>query len=70
MAAVISGQRSDSHLVQILIIETLVAVIAIVSVTLRLYVRIKLIKSIGGDDWSIAGAAVSFFSGEAPYVII
>jgi hypothetical protein len=61
MAAVISGQRNDSHLAQILAIETLVVVIAIISVTLRLYVRIKLIKSIGGDDWSIAGAAVRRF---------
>jgi hypothetical protein len=59
MAAVTTGQENDSHLARILAIETLVVVIAVTSVTLRLYVRIKLIKSIGGDDWSIGGAAVS-----------
>lgn len=59
MAAVTPGQENDSHLAQVLAIETLVVVIAVTSVTLRLYVRIKLIKSIGGDDWSIGGAAVS-----------
>lgn len=61
MAAVISGQGNDSHLAQILVVETLVVVFVMIAVTLRLYVRVKLIKSIGGDDLSITGAAVSCF---------
>lgn len=56
-----AGQKNDSHLGQILAIQTLVLVIAIVCVALRLYVRMRLIKSIGGDDWTMGGAAVRSF---------
>ena len=56
-----AGQKNDSHLGQILAIQTLVVVIAVVCVALRLYVRMRLIKSIGGDDWTMGGAAVRSF---------
>jgi hypothetical protein len=60
MAATV-GQSNISHLPQILAIETVVFFLALVSTALRLYVRIKIIKSLGKDDWSMMGAAVRSF---------
>lgn len=49
----------DTNLVaQHLAIQSVVVVLAITFVVLRLYVRLKIIKSTGRDDWVMAGAAV------------
>lgn len=50
---------NDSHLPQILTVQTVVLVLALICVCLRLYVRIRMTKSMGRDDWTMAGAAVS-----------
>lgn len=55
-----AAQVNNSHLPQILGIQTAVLVLAITCVSLRLYVRIKMIKSTGRDDWTMAGAAVRY----------
>lgn len=58
MATATEGVQNVSHLPQILAIQTLVIFLAILSVSLRLYVRIKMIKSLGRDDWCMMGAAL------------
>lgn len=51
---------NDSNLARILAVQTIVVALAVTCVSLRLYVRIRLVKGIGPDDWAMAGAAVSF----------
>lgn len=48
----------ESHLPQILAVQTVVVFLAVLFVVLRLYVRIKMIKTVGVDDWTVAAAAV------------
>lgn len=48
----------ESHLAQILAVQTVVVFLAVLCVALRLYVRIKMIKTVGMDDWTVAAAAV------------
>lgn len=49
----------DNHVGQILGIQTVVFILAMSCVVMRLYVRIRIIKSTGVDDWTMGGAAVS-----------
>ncbi|RMJ24771.1 hypothetical protein PHISP_04358 [Aspergillus sp. HF37] len=51
------ARANESHLAQILAVQTIVVFLALLCVALRLYVRIKMIKSVGSDDWTVTGAA-------------
>lgn len=48
----------ESHLPQIIAVQTILTFLAVTAVALRLYVRIKVIKNPGADDWTIFIAAV------------
>jgi hypothetical protein len=54
------ARANESNLAQILAVQTIVVFLALLCVVLRLYVRIKMIKSVGPDDWTVTLAAVSF----------
>ena len=49
----------ETHLPQILAVQTVVLFLAVSCVVLRLYVRAFMIKSVGADDWTMTGAMVS-----------
>ncbi|KAE8337433.1 hypothetical protein BDV24DRAFT_154378 [Aspergillus arachidicola] len=49
----------ESHREIIIGVQTALTVLAIVVVCLRLYVRMKIVRSFGCDDWTMALAAVS-----------
>ena len=49
---------SESHLGHIMGIQTALMVAAVLVVCLRLYVRMKLVRSHGSDDWTMSLAAV------------
>jgi hypothetical protein len=53
-----SASVGENHLPQILVVQTVYTFLAVTAVALRLYVRIRLIKNPGYDDWSIFIAAV------------
>lgn len=48
----------ESRLGMILGVQTTVTVLAVVAVCLRLYVRVKLVRGSGIDDWTMLIAAV------------
>ncbi|PLB48435.1 hypothetical protein P170DRAFT_360773 [Aspergillus steynii IBT 23096] len=50
---------SENHLGHIMGIQTALTVAAVVVVCLRLYVRMRLVRSHGSDDWTMSLAAVS-----------
>lgn len=57
-----SALAKENHLPRILAVQTTVLVLTVLCVGLRLYVRIKMTKSMGRDDWAMSGAAVSLRS--------
>lgn len=52
---------AESNLGRILGVTTAIHVVAFVTVSLRLYVRIKMIKSPGRDDWTMVAATVILY---------
>lgn len=53
-----SKQEWENHLPQILAVQTVFTFVVLTVVALRFYVRVKLIKSTGVDDWTMLFAAV------------
>ncbi|RAQ44088.1 hypothetical protein AFGD_011359 [Aspergillus flavus] len=58
----------ESHRGIIIGVQTALTVLAVVVVCLRLYVRIKIVRSSGCDDWTIALAALCSLGGWILYV--
>jgi hypothetical protein len=50
----------QNNLPRILVVQTIFTFLALLAVGLRLYVRIKLIKNTGADDWTMSIAAVGY----------
>ncbi|KAJ5473490.1 hypothetical protein N7475_003056 [Penicillium sp. IBT 31633x] len=53
-----SKQEWENHLPQILAVQTVFTFVVLTVVALRFYVRVKLIKSTGVDDWTMLFAAL------------
>jgi hypothetical protein len=53
-----SEVENDSHLGIIIGVQTALTVLAVIVVSLRLYVRTRLVRSFGRDDWTMAIAGV------------
>ncbi|KNG83906.1 hypothetical protein ANOM_008131 [Aspergillus nomiae NRRL 13137] len=58
----------ESHLGIIIGVQTALTVLAVVVVCLRLYVRMKIVRSSGCDDWTMALAALCSLGGWALYI--
>ncbi|KAF4122175.1 hypothetical protein GMORB2_7768 [Geosmithia morbida] len=58
-----ASRADESNLPRILGIITAFHVLALTTVMLRVYVRIKLIRSLGRDDWTMAASAFCAFGG-------
>lgn len=56
----------EDNLPWILGVLGVVHALAIIVVVCRLYVKVRLVKSIGADDWTITGAVVRFLSSSPP----
>lgn len=52
----------ESHLGHIMGIQSALMVAAVTVVCLRLYVRMRLVRSHGSDDWTMAVAAVRSYA--------
>lgn len=65
-----SASVDENNLPQILVVQTILTFLAVTAVTLRLYVRIRLIKNPGYDDWTMLIAAVRFHSLPSPQNVI
>ncbi|KAL5356291.1 hypothetical protein BJX96DRAFT_162360 [Aspergillus floccosus] len=63
-----SEVENDSHLGIIIGVQTALTVLAVIVVSLRLYVRIKLVRSSGSDDWTMAVAALCSIGGWILYI--
>lgn len=57
----------EDNLPWVLGVLGVVHALAIVVVVCRLYVKVRLVKSIGADDWTITGAVVRFLSPSPPF---
>lgn len=55
-----SNTEWQNNLPRILVVQTIFTFLALLAVGLRLYVRIKLIKNTGADDWTMLIAAVGY----------
>lgn len=55
-----SDREWENNLPWILAVQSIFTFLALTAVSLRLYVRIKLIKNTGIDDWTMMIAAVGF----------
>ncbi|CAI7570156.1 unnamed protein product [Penicillium pancosmium] len=58
-----SNTEWQNNLPRILVVQTIFTFLAILAVGLRLYVRIKLIKNTGADDWTMLIAALCALGG-------
>jgi hypothetical protein len=65
--ATIHGLRStnsniewQNDLPRILVVQTILTFLATLAVGLRIYVRIKLIKNTGADNWTMLIAAIGY----------
>lgn len=65
-----SASVDENNLPQILVVQTILTFLAVTAVTLRLYVRTRLIKNPGYDDWTMLIAAVRFHSLPSPENVI
>ncbi|KAJ5903318.1 hypothetical protein N7504_005701 [Penicillium tannophilum] len=63
-----SASVDENNLPQILVVQTILTFLAVTAVTLRLYVRTRLIKNPGYDDWTMLIAALCALGGWILYV--
>ncbi|KAJ5552476.1 hypothetical protein N7494_001854 [Penicillium frequentans] len=63
-----SASVDENHLPQILVVQTIFTFLAVTAVALRLYVRIRLIKNPGYDDWTMLIAALCALGGWILYI--